>query len=181
MNIFLNCKNCDKPFEIKKYRINTAKYCSKRCGALYVRIIAKTICLICKNEFEHISSRSNKAKYCSKKCYYKAQHLNGSVTFECKHCHKKFLGSPSEKRIYCSRACINKESKKTFVAKYTTVRKKMIIRDMVKKCEICGYNESKEILGIHHKDRNNKNNELSNLMVLCPNCHSLEHRKHISH
>jgi predicted HNH restriction endonuclease len=28
-------------------------------------------------------------------------------------------------------------------------------------------------LEIHHKDGNNSNNELSNLEIICPNCHSL--------
>lgn len=28
---------------------------------------------------------------------------------------------------------------------------------------------------IHHKDRNNRNNDLDNLEVLCPNCHRLFH------
>lgn len=44
------------------------------------------------------------------------------------------------------------------------------------RCECCG-NETwldKPItLEIHHKDGNNQNNELDNLQLLCPNCHSL--------
>ena len=43
-----------------------------------------------------------------------------------------------------------------------------------KKCLRCG---SKENLVIHHVDRNRRNNELTNLFVLCKSCHSLEHRK----
>jgi 5-methylcytosine-specific restriction endonuclease McrA len=54
-------------------------------------------------------------------------------------------------------------------------------RDMIIKCERCEYDEMPEILGVHHKDRNRKNNDLSNLEVLCPNCHSLEHLRHIAH
>lgn len=43
------------------------------------------------------------------------------------------------------------------------------------KCEICGITEwlGKPInLQLHHKDGNNQNNNLDNLMILCPNCHS---------
>jgi 5-methylcytosine-specific restriction endonuclease McrA len=43
------------------------------------------------------------------------------------------------------------------------------------KCEICGITEwlNKPIsLQLHHKDGNGTNNELSNLQILCPNCHS---------
>jgi 5-methylcytosine-specific restriction endonuclease McrA len=42
-------------------------------------------------------------------------------------------------------------------------------------CARCGYAEFKEILEVHHIDRNRSNNELSNLQVLCPNCHQVEH------
>jgi 5-methylcytosine-specific restriction endonuclease McrA len=43
-------------------------------------------------------------------------------------------------------------------------------------CLVCGYDEHPSILEVHHIDKNRKNNELSNLTVLCPNCHSLVHR-----
>jgi len=42
-------------------------------------------------------------------------------------------------------------------------------------CEICKINnwlEKKITLEIHHIDGNNKNNNLDNLQILCPNCHS---------
>lgn len=52
---------------------------------------------------------------------------------------------------------------------------------MVVKCVRCGYSEHPEILGVHHIDEDRNNNTLSNLAVLCPNCHSLAHRKHIPH
>lgn len=46
------------------------------------------------------------------------------------------------------------------------------------KCEICGWGKKNPYSGliplqIHHKDGNFKNNTISNLQVLCPNCHSL--------
>lgn len=40
------------------------------------------------------------------------------------------------------------------------------------KCERC---PSKKRLGIHHKDRNKKNQERSNLEVLCHRCHMRDH------
>lgn len=61
------------------------------------------------------------------------------------------------------------------------MRKAMDRRGMIVACERCGFDANPVILGVHHKDRNRKNNEASNLEVLCPNCHSLEHAKHISH
>lgn len=44
-----------------------------------------------------------------------------------------------------------------------------------KKCEICGidsWNDRPLSLQLHHIDGNHNNNSLSNLIVLCPNCHS---------
>lgn len=44
-----------------------------------------------------------------------------------------------------------------------------------KRCEICGIENwmGKEItFHLHHKDGNHYNNDLDNLQVLCPNCHS---------
>lgn len=56
--------------------------------------------------------------------------------------------------------------------------RKKLIEDGIKKdeCERCGLNEwmgQKITLELHHKDGNRFNNELENLEILCPNCHSL--------
>ena len=43
------------------------------------------------------------------------------------------------------------------------------------KCECCGLTEwlnQPITLELHHKDGNHSNNELDNLELLCPNCHS---------
>lgn len=53
-----------------------------------------------------------------------------------------------------------------------------LLEDGVKeyKCECCGLTEwnGKPIpLELHHKDGNHYNNDLTNLEILCPNCHSL--------
>lgn len=42
-------------------------------------------------------------------------------------------------------------------------------------CNRCSFDNSLA-LQVHHKDRNRLNNDLSNLEVLCSNCHSIEHR-----
>lgn len=41
-------------------------------------------------------------------------------------------------------------------------------------CERCGY-ATVEILQVHHRDRNRKNNNIDNLELICPNCHFEEH------
>lgn len=177
----INCRGCNKEFYIPINRFATAVYCSRSCKALYTLEQINATCGICNKQFTHISSRCNKAKYCSRTCYYKAMKNRGTVTIKCRHCDKDFKTSPSKNRIYCSKSCVNKENKKSFRPKYTTVRKQMIRRDMLKSCIDCGYDEVPAILGVHHIDHNRKNNSLDNLAVLCPNCHSLRHNKHIAH
>lgn len=41
-------------------------------------------------------------------------------------------------------------------------------------CEQCGY-DKREVLHIHHLDRNRQNKKFNNLKLLCPNCHYEEH------
>ncbi len=82
----------------------------------------------------------------------------------------------------CSRTCSNKNRSGI---KYKigrprdnaqTIRaiKLRIIRERGGKCERCSYSKQ-EIIHVHHKDRNKKNNELTNLELICPNCHYEEH------
>lgn len=57
--------------------------------------------------------------------------------------------------------------------------KEKIIRDGLKQdcCEKCGVSEWMGVklpLELHHKDGNHFNNQLENLEILCPNCHSIQ-------
>lgn len=47
----------------------------------------------------------------------------------------------------------------------------IVFRNFEHKCCVCGYNEEIGILEVHHKDGNRENNDISNLCILCPNCH----------
>lgn len=38
-------------------------------------------------------------------------------------------------------------------------------------CAVCGWNEDERILEVHHIDSNHFNNDIDNLMILCPICH----------
>ncbi len=175
------CKHCSTTFSVPAYRKDTALYCSRRCLGLGSRQQIESTCGVCATKFTHISSRANSAKYCSRKCYYKSMLKKGTAKYTCLHCKTEFLDSPSHPRKYCSRACVNKAEKEIWKPTFATVRKNMTRRNMLQQCERCGYSECQEILGVHHKDRNRLNNSIENLEVLCPMCHSLEHRKHISH
>jgi len=51
--------------------------------------------------------------------------------------------------------------------------RQIALRNKPNKCNICGYNTFIKVLEVHHIDGNRKNNELSNLEILCPSCHKL--------
>jgi hypothetical protein len=177
----VSCLACGKEVYMPKNRLKLFKYCCRICKDQSNKILIKVDCAICGNEFEHISSRCNKAKYCSRKCYHKSQKLKGKKEYTCFHCEKKFIGHAAHKRKYCSIECTGKSVRENWHPIFSTVRKKMLKEGLIEACERCGYNEVKQILGIHHIDQNRKNNKKENLMVVCPMCHSLIHRKHICH
>jgi len=52
---------------------------------------------------------------------------------------------------------------------------KETFRLRVGKCEVCGSNATEE-LQVHHKDKNRRNNQISNLSILCLNCHRQMHK-----
>ncbi len=159
--ISLICKHCSKVFEVKPYRQYTAICCSRAC-----------LWFVTKDQREKHRLKAIRGK--------KAVN-NNEIKHRCKHCNKVFYDSPSVKRKYCSKFCINKKSKSTWKAVFSTVRKNMIRRGLLKKCQLCGYDKHKEIIGVHHIDSNRHNNSITNLMVLCPTCHSIQHMKHIVH
>ena len=57
--------------------------------------------------------------------------------------------------------------------------KEKLIRDGIKQncCELCGISEWLSVklpLELHHKNGNHHDNDLDNLQILCPNCHSIQ-------
>ncbi|MBP6945999.1 MAG: HNH endonuclease [Candidatus Pacebacteria bacterium] len=82
----------------------------------------------------------------------------------------------------CSRICANKNRagiKYGTKRPYDKVRNERTIKLRVLeirggKCERCEYSK-KQILHVHHKDRNHSNNSIQNLELICPNCHYEEH------
>ena len=114
--------------------------------------------------------------FCGKECYGIA---NRKET-PCAVCGTPILARMNAKT--CSRRCANIHRAGI---RYKIGRPKDKVKDQRslklrlfalrgEKCEMCGYNK-KEILNVHHKDKNRNHNELSNLELLCPNCHAEKH------
>jgi hypothetical protein len=138
-----------------------------------------TKCSICQKEIYRrpvqLEQTGGKA-YCNMVCY------GISIRREkpCIICNKLILSSLH--RITCSRKCsnINRQGIKYHLGrpkdKVEEIRaiKIRLISARGAKCERCGYNKS-EVLQVHHKDRNSRNNDFNNLEIICPNCHFEDH------
>ena len=120
--------------------------------------------------------RNNRRVFCSQACYgFSCRKEN-----PCLVCGKPILAGLNKKT--CSRACANKyrigiKYKLNRPRDNVTSARALKIRLLKRRgavCEQCGYDKV-EILQVHHKDRNTRNNELENLELICPNCHFEEH------
>lgn len=101
---------------------------------------------------------------------------------ECPVCNKIFetkKGHPREKTV-CGHSCSNTYFrtgenngmyKNGKITRYSTI----CFRHHKKECIIC---EEDKIVGVHHFDENNKNNEPDNLIPLCPTHHMYYHSRH---
>jgi hypothetical protein len=136
-------------------------------------------CLVCKKYIyrrpSEITENKNRV-FCSAKCYGVSCRKE---TF-CVICGKSILAGLNKKT--CSRLCSNKnrvgvqyKSNQPRNKAVTLRRLKIsLLESRGQKCERCNYNKS-EILQVHHKNRDRRNNNLENLELICPNCHYEEH------
>lgn len=47
----------------------------------------------------------------------------------------------------------------------------LALRNYPHQCAVCGWNQDVDVLQVHHIDQNRQNNDLNNLIILCPTCH----------
>lgn len=124
----------------------------------------------------------------------KDYNLSGDLVTICANCHslKHHPRGPVEKAqcgLWLNKKTTNRAYEnhmdmfvKNCTCKYT-LQKKYLIRTILKTpndyvCSSCVTSEWKGkqlVLQLHHKDGNQTNAELSNLVLLCPNCHAACH------
>jgi len=145
-------------------------------------------CTICSSEFYAKPSRIAKgwAKYCSKKCQYTGQSTGNF--FPCHTCGKSTYKTQTDQRRslsqqhFCSKSCQtiwrNTQYSGSKHSNWTTgessYRKILSRTNIPKLCCKCKTNDTR-ILAVHHKDRNRNNNDVTNLLWICHNCHYLVH------
>lgn len=144
----------------------------------YIRT-PNTACLICSKSIYRRPGelvRNKGHAFCSMVCYGKFNRREQP----CLICKTPIQAHFNKKT--CSRVCANKHragikymlNRPRDVVVNQRRLKLRLLEFRGKICEGCGYNKE-EILQVHHIDRNRKNNNLSNLKLICPNCHYEEH------
>ncbi len=148
-----------------------------------------TDCTICNSKF-YAKPRHLKigwGKYCSNACKYEGQRTGFFVS--CKTCFAQIRKTPKDIRhsksgnFFCNKSCqtiwrnkhYSEVKHPTWKNGINAYRSILLRRGGLVQCLRCG-NDDKRILIVHHLDKNRTNNNLSNLVWLCPNCHMLIHR-----
>ena len=156
------CKECKKEFLVEKRETNRDRgiFCSRNCSTTHyhkhkIRITKEPNlkCALCGKEFYRNKSKQKNSRsglqFCNRNCKNIAQRIGGIKEIQPSH--------------YSDSIKCGKDS--------------FLNHKIIDKCDICGYSDHKEILQIHHNDRNRLNNNIENLSLLYPNCHLWEHYK----
>ena len=135
---------------------------------------------MCEKFIRAIRDYKPRQRFCSLK--RKGYASKKRVTLKCCWCKKEFKRRSCDinsEYNFCSRVC--KETAQSLDGGFTEIQPdhygtKSYYRDDAfnsysHKCEVCGYNEHVELLQVHHIDSNRKNNNIENLVILCPTCH----------
>jgi len=182
------CEGCGKDFEVFK-SWNYRRFCSLACRHNFFFKKNKTIienieiiCSYCGKHFVFKKIGNIKIpKYCSPKC--RSAHWYHTEIKNCFQCGKPLQKQFMERVKYkfCSEEC-RKESQKIRLESVTRqgVKRALKRRGIVfERCADCGYDKYPQILGIHHIDDNPINHSIDNLIIICPNCHSIRHNRHL--
>lgn len=146
-------------------------------------------CVVCAQGFYIKPNRLLKGwgKYCSRQCNYKGQRT-GTV-FKCHICGKETYRNTAaqsrskSQKYFCSKSCqtvwrnseiFTRDNHANWKGGESSYREFMRRTSADKLCAKCKTNDFR-VLAVHHKDRNRQNNNPSNLIWLCHNCHHLVH------
>jgi hypothetical protein len=179
--VTVQCANCNQEIQVQPSRVEQSKsghiFCSRDCAAHYQvnHRFLNAQCLYCSKYFHRSPSEFARGlnTYCCRECYDKARQDGVAQTrgpgkkrgkyIPCAQCGKEVYKPPSSlkkiKNHFCSREC-----KKRFRITGTHVPRERM-RQKFTSCQSCELNEP-DILIIHHKDGNPRNNAEKNLIVL---------------
>lgn len=197
----LRCHHCGQNFQSARY---AAKYCSRTCqgqaasirykgaqGPLWKRV--QRSCEHCNATFW---AKLSTSRFCSLACRNsgmaaflsspgRPHPASTRIDVICQQCENVFEACPSACRKFCSLSCKYRwfsenrrganhpQWKPTKNLRHTnkhTLRKRILARDQY--CQECADTSH---LQVHHKDGNHKNNDETNLVLLCKTCHAAYH------
>lgn len=185
--IFVEHSGYDPLTRLCKSRVLPIKTNAPRC-------FMKRNCDFCQNEYDAQERylKRGQGRFCSRSCSSKNRCQNSAPklpNLNCHTCKVPFYRSKSKMETsksglqFCSRKCKDfAQSLKggerriqpshygtASVPDYSFARKQF--------CEGCGFNQTPEILQVHHLDKDRGNNSPENLICFCPNCHDEWHFK----
>jgi endogenous inhibitor of DNA gyrase (YacG/DUF329 family) len=133
-------------------------------------------CATCSKRFSRVGSDTNR-RYCSRECA--RRHAVPIPERLCEACGSPFTPSRERAARFCSQGChlrllAQRRSARSGIFGTTKKAKATLLRELGR-CERCSYNAVPGILELHHHDRNPRHNHRENVILLCPNCHSLDH------
>lgn len=148
------CSNINCKRRFKSLKSENRLYCSQSCSAT-----------INNSKYQKLpkSKKKSPCLNCGKIT------VNKYCNYDCLNEHKRGLLFEKIKNGTFSR--INKDTEAKWYKKY-------LIHEYGEKCMNCGWGEVNQYSGkipieLEHIDGNSENNNLDNLKLLCPNCHSL--------
>lgn len=165
------------------------RFCSKACGVKGTPCVKILTCVDCGKQFEFYG-RTRKLR-CDE-CWHKHRSTMTMLRRAAKDPSVRIgIGSgggqkptslDGDKALNSRKAAINAARRERYrskgiekIAHTYTYRDKIITGH--DSCAICGYGGYQDAMVVHHKDMNRLNNEESNLVVLCANCHTALHKR----
>jgi len=160
--------------------------------------MVKRICQFCRRSFD--ARPQDVARgfsfYCNRQCYYdhvksgerRRQSPPRATNASCSYCSKSFYRAKSKLKtkhgfVFCNRICKEnaqrlgglKEIQPPHFGTGLRHYRDIAFDQYPKVCSRCGFNKDTRAIIVHHIDRNRSNNCISNLEVLCCNCHMIDH------
>ena len=191
----LVCEFCKSHFPARKAR-TPPRFCNVVCARRAPRpwmrgsrpsrpgAFLKRKCAQCRESFIYRRSETSR-KFCSYPCRFAFRRFERRA-FNCKRCGKEVVRALTARNrrsrsVFCSRKCaavLNRGSVQLRSGNIGSDNKRakvVLLSEGITACQRCGYNTFPEILELHHVDRNRNNRRRENLLILCPNCHTLDH------
>ena len=174
-------------------KTDNPRFCSLSCSTTW-QMAAKAwpigYCKFCGSVFS--KKRKSEKVFCNHSCAakYNNPERKEEKLLLCVECHEKNNGNGTK---FCSRTCHQKFDRMRKLESWifggewsgyteksgtSSVIRNALIELWNNKCALCGWGEVNKYTGmapleLEHMDGNHKNNRPSNLIILCPNCHSL--------